>query len=110
VVGKGEDKLISAPGNYYAGPGVARGRPGLKEGAMTKMARLKRAAREAAKLKGNTLGRFKESVITGERSQNQRPGVVASCRICGAMAVVDSAPARVKRKSWERQWRCGASR
>jgi hypothetical protein len=60
---------------------------------MTKMERLKREARETAKLKGHKLGRFKESVITGEHSQNQRPGVVAACRICGAMAVVDSAPA-----------------
>jgi hypothetical protein len=33
-------------------------------------------------------------VITGESSQNRRAGAVAACRLCGAMAVVDSAPGR----------------
>jgi hypothetical protein len=63
-----------------------------KEAVMTKIERLRRQAREAAKLKGHTLGRFKESVISGESSQNRRLGAVAACRICGAMAVVDAAP------------------
>ena len=61
---------------------------------MTKMERFKRQAREAAKLKGHRLGRFKESVITGESSQDRRLGAVAAFRICGAMAVVDPAPGR----------------
>jgi hypothetical protein len=60
---------------------------------MTKMARLKQEAREAAKLKGHTLGRFKASVLTGSSSQSERPGAAAVCRVCGAMVVVDSAPA-----------------
>ena len=59
---------------------------------MTKMERLRRQARETAKLKGHTLGRFKEAAISGKSSHNRRPGAVAACRICGAMAVVDAAP------------------
>jgi hypothetical protein len=59
---------------------------------MTKMERLKQQAREAAKLKGHNLGRFKESVLTGTSPQSERPGAVAVCRVCWAMAVVDSAP------------------
>jgi hypothetical protein len=62
---------------------------------MTKMARLKQEAREAARLKGHRLGRFRESVVIGEGSAPvQRSVVVAVCQVCGAMAVVDPAPAR----------------
>jgi hypothetical protein len=59
---------------------------------MTKMERLKQQAREAAKLKGHALGRFKASVLSGGAPPSQRPGAVAVCRVCGAMAVVDPAP------------------
>ena len=60
---------------------------------MTKLARLKQEAREAAKLRGHRLGRFRESVITSETApQSPRAAVVAVCQICGSMAVVDPAP------------------
>jgi hypothetical protein len=60
---------------------------------MTRLERLKREAREAAGLKGHKMGRFRESVITGgSPAQGPRPAVVAVCRQCGAMAVVDPSP------------------
>jgi hypothetical protein len=60
---------------------------------MTKMERLKREARETARLKGHTLGRFLQSVITRDAApESPRPAAVAVCQICGAMAVVDPKP------------------
>ncbi len=62
---------------------------------MTKIERLKQEAREAARIKGHRLGRFRESVITAEGpAPGQRPAAVAVCQVCGAMAVVAPAPAR----------------
>lgn len=61
---------------------------------MTKMEKLKAEAREEAKLRGHRLGRFKDSVITPESSQEvHRQGAVAVCEICAALVVVDPAPA-----------------
>ncbi len=60
---------------------------------MTKIEELKAEAREEAKLRGHRLGRFKESVITPQGSQEvHRQGAVAVCEICGALLVVDPAP------------------
>jgi hypothetical protein len=60
---------------------------------MAKMDRLKREARAAATFKGHKLGRFSQSVITmGSAPQTQRLAVVASCKICGALVMVDPAP------------------
>jgi hypothetical protein len=61
---------------------------------MTKIEQLKAEAREAATLRGHTLGRFKESVITPETrgKGTERPGWVAVCEVCAALVVVDPAP------------------
>jgi hypothetical protein len=61
---------------------------------MAKIEHLKAEAREAAKLRGHRLGRFKESVVTPESGKGgERPAWVAVCDICAALVVVDPAPA-----------------
>ena len=61
---------------------------------MTRMERLKQEAREIATRLGHRLGRFRPSVITVEGPQpSQRPAAVAACELCGAVVLVDPAPA-----------------
>jgi len=61
---------------------------------MTKMERLKAEARETATLRGHRLGGFQAAAISGEASAEElRPGATAVCDICGALVVVDPAPA-----------------
>lgn len=61
---------------------------------MTRVERLKREAREIATQLGHRLGRFRPSVITVEApAPSQRPAAVVACELCGALVVVDPAPA-----------------
>jgi hypothetical protein len=61
---------------------------------MTRMERLKRQARQIATELGHHLGQFQTSVITAEPpAPLERPAAVAACQVCGAVVVVDPAPA-----------------
>jgi hypothetical protein len=86
----GKQEIRRGKDNFH---GAATETHGLPEAAMTRMERLKRAARETASRLDHRLGRFRPSVITaGPPAPSQRPAAVAICEICGAIVVVDQDP------------------
>jgi len=85
----GKQEIRRGTGNFQE---AATPTHGLSEAAMTRMERLKRAARDTATRLGHRVGRFRPSAITGAPpGPSQRPAAVAACEICGAMVVVDPA-------------------